>query len=118
MTMTITRAHLADALHRRIGISRNEAADMVDQVIDVISDAVVAGENIKISAFGTFNSRSKRARVGRNPKTGQSYPIAARRVLTFKASNRLKDKVNRQAKKASATDATAPASPSPTGANE
>lgn len=99
MSDTITRAHLAESIYRKVGLSRSESADLVEQVLDVISSALVDGDNVKVSSFGSFKIRNKRERIGRNPKTGEEYPISARRVLTFRASNRFKDKVNRGAKK-------------------
>lgn len=90
---TLTRLDLAEAVFREVGLSRNESADLVEAVIDHISDALVRGENVKISSFGTFNIRDKNARIGRNPKTGKEVPIHPRRVLSFRPSNLMKDKV-------------------------
>lgn len=94
---TITRADLAEAVYRKIGLSRAEAADMVEVVLKEISDAAARGENIKLSSFGTFMLRLKRERLGRNPKTGAEVPITPRRVMTFKASNILKRRINGEA---------------------
>jgi integration host factor subunit alpha len=91
---TVTRSELADALFRRIGLSRLESAQLVEMVIDEISDAVLRGENVKLSGFGTFIQRAKRERVGRNPKTGVEAKISPRRVLIFKASHILRDRIN------------------------
>ncbi len=91
---TTTRADLADAVHRRVGLSRAESANMVDVVLTGISDAIARGENVKISSFGTFVVRAKRERLGRNPKTGIEVPISPRKVMTFKASNILKRRIN------------------------
>lgn len=90
---TLTRMDLADAVHSQVGLSRNESADLVEAVLGHVSDALVVGEAVKISSFGTFSVREKAARVGRNPKTGQEVPIHPRRVLTFRPSHLMKDKV-------------------------
>ena len=90
---TLTRMDLADAVHSQVGLSRNESADLVESVLDHVSDALVGGETVKISSFGTFSIREKAARVGRNPKTGQEVPISPRRVLTFRPSHLMKDRV-------------------------
>ena len=90
---TLTRMDLAEAVFEEVGLSRNESADLVESVLQHISDALVRGENVKISSFGTFNIRDKSARVGRNPKTGEEVPINPRRVLSFRPSNTMKDKV-------------------------
>lgn len=90
---TLTRLDLAESVFREVGLSRNESADLVESVIQHISDALVRGENVKISSFGTFSIRDKTARVGRNPKTGQEVPIHPRRVLSFRPSHLMKDKV-------------------------
>jgi len=93
---TLTRADLAEAVYRVVGLSRAEAAEIVDAVLKEISEAAVRGENIKLSSFGTFHVRHKQERVGRNPKTGQETPISQRRVLTFKASNIMKARINNE----------------------
>ena len=90
---TLTRAAIADAIHRKLGISRAEALDMVESILNHVCDALADGENVKISGFGTFLLRDKGERVGRNPKTGVEVPITPRRVLTFRASQMLKDRV-------------------------
>ena len=90
---TLTRMDLNEAVFREVGLSRNESADLVESVLTHMSDAMVKGEQVKISSFGTFSLRDKSARVGRNPKTGDEAPIAARRVLTFRPSHLLKDRV-------------------------
>jgi len=90
---TLTRMDLNEAVFREVGLSRNESADLVESVLNHISDAMVKGEQVKISSFGTFSLRDKSARVGRNPKTGDEAPIAARRVLTFRPSHLLKERV-------------------------
>lgn len=90
---TLTRADLAEAVYRKVGLSRSESASLVEMILDEICDAVVRGEPVKLSSFATFQVRSKSERVGRNPKTGEEVPISPRRVLTFKASNVLKQKI-------------------------
>ena len=90
---TLTRMDLADAVHTQVGLSRNESAELVESVLQEVCDALVAGESVKISSFGTFSIRDKAARVGRNPKTGEEVPIHPRRVLTFRPSHLMKDKV-------------------------
>lgn len=92
---TLTRMDLSEALFREVGLSRNESADLVESVLDHVSDALVSGETVKISSFGTFSVRSKSERMGRNPKTGDEVPITSRRVLTFRPSHLMKDKVNK-----------------------
>lgn len=91
---TLTRADLAEAVYREVGLSRNESADLVESVLEEISDALVKGENVKISSFGSFVVREKGGRMGRNPKTGEEVPIEPRRVLTFRASHVMKDIIN------------------------
>lgn len=90
---TLTRMDLAEAVHNEVGLSRNESADLVESVLNHMSDALVSGESVKISSFGTFSSRNKAARVGRNPKTGQEVPITPRRVLSFRPSHLMKERV-------------------------
>lgn len=91
---TITRADLSEAVYRELGLSRNESAQMVESVLDHISDVLTKGEKVKISSFGTFSVREKAGRIGRNPKTGEEAPIHPRRVLVFRPSHVLKDKIN------------------------
>ncbi|PWG18212.1 integration host factor subunit alpha [Salibaculum griseiflavum] len=90
---TLTRMDLAEAVHEEVGLSRNESADLVESVLQHMSDALVRGENVKISSFGTFSIRDKAARMGRNPKTGEEVPISPRRVLSFRPSHLMKDRV-------------------------
>ncbi len=90
---TLTRMDLSEAVFREVGLSRNESAQLVERVLELMSDALVAGEQVKISSFGTFSVRSKTARMGRNPKTGEEVPISPRRVLTFRPSHLMKDRV-------------------------
>jgi integration host factor subunit alpha len=90
---TLTRADLSDVVHSEIGLSRADSASMVEKVLALMCEAMSNGENVKISGFGTFVLRDKGERVGRNPKTGIEVPIAPRRVLTFRASNMLRDRI-------------------------
>jgi integration host factor subunit alpha len=92
---TLTRADLAEAVYQAVGLSRTESADLVERVLDLISDALVDGENVKLSSFGSFHVRAKNERIGRNPKTGEEVPILPRKVLLFKPSNVLKSKINK-----------------------
>lgn len=91
---TVTRADLAEAVFRRLGLSRTESAAMVEMVLKEISDVVVSGETVKLSSFGSFTVREKGLRVGRNPKTGREVPIPPRRVTVFKPSNIMKQRIN------------------------
>ncbi len=90
---TIIRADLSEAVYQEVGLSRNESAELVESVLNEISDALVRGETIKLSSFGSFMVRQKGERVGRNPKTGEEAPILPRRVLVFRASHALKERV-------------------------
>ena len=92
-TGTLTRADLAEKVHTEIGLSRADSAAMVERVLHHMCEAMAEGENVKISGFGTFVLRDKGERVGRNPKTGVEVPIAPRRVLTFRASTMLRDRI-------------------------
>lgn len=93
-TGTVTRADLAEAVYREIGLSRSESSELVESVIDHIGDALLKGENVKLAGFGTFSLRDKKERMGRNPKTGKEVPITSRRVLVFKPSQILRDRVD------------------------
>ncbi|MGP1394385.1 MAG: integration host factor subunit alpha [Inquilinaceae bacterium] len=91
---TITRAQLSEAVYEEVGLSRNESAELVETVLEEISGALARGEAVKISSFGSFSVRQKGERIGRNPKTGEEVPILPRRVLVFRASHVLKDRIN------------------------
>ena len=91
----MTRADLSEAVYQEVGLSRNESADLVEMVLDEICDALVQGEPVKISSFGSFSVREKGQRMGRNPKTGEEVPILPRRVLVFRASHVLKNHINK-----------------------
>ena len=90
---TLTRMDLSEAVFREVGLSRNESAQLVESVLEHMSNALVDGQQVKISSFGTFSVRDKTARIGRNPKTGEEVPINPRRVLTFRPSHLMKDRV-------------------------
>lgn len=94
MGETITRAQLTEAVYQEVGLSRNESADLVESVLAEMSDALVRGEMVKLSSFGSFQVREKGQRMGRNPKTGEEVPILPRRVLVFRPSHVLKKSIN------------------------
>jgi integration host factor subunit alpha len=102
---TLTRADLAEAVYRKVGLSRTESAELVESVLDEICEAIVRGETVKLSSFATFHVRGKNERVGRNPKTGEEVPILPRRVMTFKASNVLKNRILRAHQSSKGKDA-------------
>mgnify|MGYP003412893169 CR=1 FL=1 len=91
---TLTRADLSEAVHRQIGLSRTESADLVKSVLDSVADTLVKGETVKLSSFATFMVRQKRGRIGRNPKTGEEVPITPRRVLVFRPSQVMRNLIN------------------------
>ncbi len=93
--MTMTRADLTEAVYQEVGLSRNESAQLVESVLEEISSTLAQGESVKVSSFGTFLVREKAERIGRNPKTGEEVMISPRRVLIFRASRVLKDRINR-----------------------
>jgi integration host factor subunit alpha len=90
---TLTRADLAETINRKMGFSRAESLALVEEILGKMGEALAAGENVKISGFGSFILRDKRERIGRNPKTGVEVPITPRRVLTFRASQKLKSRI-------------------------
>ncbi len=91
---TVTRANLSEAVYQEIGLSRNESAAFVESVLHEIADALIQGEVVKISSFGSFSVRQKGQRIGRNPKTGEEVPILPRKVLVFRPSHVLKNLIN------------------------
>jgi integration host factor subunit alpha len=93
-TNTLTRADLTEAVFQAVGLSRNESAQMVEDMLEEVCDALARGETVKLSSFGTFAVRQKSRRMGRNPKTGDEVPIAPRRVLVFRPSHVLKSMIN------------------------
>ncbi len=92
--MTMTKADLIEALHRRVGFSKKRSAEVVAMILELVKEALERGEKVKISGFGNFEVRKKAARRGRNPQTGETIMISERRVLTFKPSQVLKDRLN------------------------
>ena len=94
MEKTTTRSTLSEAVFKNVGLSRNESSALVDSVFNEILKSLIEGDDVKISSFGTFIVRNKKERIGRNPKTGEEVPITARSVVTFRASNVLKSRVN------------------------
>ena len=90
---TLTRADLAETINRKMGFSRSESLDLVEAILARMCQAMGDGENVKISGFGSFVLRDKKERIGRNPKTGVEVPITPRRVMTFRASQKLKERV-------------------------
>tara|TARA_Y100000768_G_C23677478_1_gene540667 strand:- start:234 stop:569 length:336 start_codon:yes stop_codon:yes gene_type:complete len=94
MDKTTTRSTLSEAVFKNVGLSRNESSALVDTVFNEILKSLIDGDDVKISSFGTFIVRNKKERIGRNPKTGEEVPITARSVVTFRASNVLKSRVN------------------------
>ena len=94
MSATLTRADLSEAVFHAVGLSRNESAQMVEDLIEEVCAALSRGETVKLSSFGTFTVRQKSQRMGRNPKTGHEVPIAPRRVLVFRPSHVLKASIN------------------------
>jgi integration host factor subunit alpha len=91
---TLTRADLAEAVVKKVGLPRNESQDLVELVLSEISGSLAQGDSVKLSSFGSFGIRQKGQRVGRNPKTGKEVPITPRRVLVFRPSNIMKDRIN------------------------
>ena len=93
---TLTRAHLAEAVYQEVGLSRSESAELVDAILSEITDSLMEDGTVKVSSFGTFSVRQKGQRIGRNPKTGEEVPILPRRVLVFRPSQVLKERINNQ----------------------
>lgn len=92
---TVTRSELAEAVYQEVGLSRNESADLVEEVLSEMSTALARGDTVKISSFGSFSVRQKGQRIGRNPKTGEEVPILPRKVLVFRPSHVLKNRINK-----------------------
>ena len=95
-TPALTKAQLADLLFEQIGLNKRESKDMIDSFFDLIMDSLVQGNDVRLSGFGNFQIRTKPARPGRNPRTGESVPIDSRRVVTFHASHKLKEQIQAQ----------------------
>ncbi len=94
MSSTITRSDLTNSIYREIGLSQTQSSELVDEVFEIIMNGVKEEDVVKISGFGTFKKRKKNARYGRNPKTKEEHLIAERYVVTFTASNVLKEQIN------------------------
>ena len=105
---TVTRAQLSESVYQEVGLSRNESADLVESVLKEIGASLTKGETVKISSFGSFYVREKGQRIGRNPKTGDEVPILPRRVLVFRPSHVLKDRINGELSAPSAVPEIAP----------
>ena len=93
---TITRAQLAEAVYQEVGLSRNESADLLESVLNFMTESLIDNKAVKISSFGSFSVRQKGQRIGRNPKTGEEVPILPRKVLVFRPSQVLKSRINRR----------------------
>ena len=106
---TVTRADLSEAVYQEVGLSRNDSAALVETILNEMVESLTRGETVKISSFGSFSVRQKGQRIGRNPKTGEEVPILPRKVLVFRASHVLKNKINRALSKAAAKPAATPA---------
>ncbi|BCB96492.1 integration host factor subunit alpha [Dissulfurispira thermophila] len=91
----MTKADIVNLVFEKVGLPKNEVQGMVETVFDTIKQTLIAGESIKISGFGTFNVRKKNSRIGRNPKTKQEVEITPRRVVTFKASDQIKELIEK-----------------------
>ena len=96
MGRTVTRAQLGESVYQEVGLSRNESADLLESVLNLVAEALARDETVKISSFGSFSVRKKGQRIGRNPKTGQEVPILPRKVLVFRPSQVLKNRINEQ----------------------
>jgi len=92
---TLTRADLCEAVHEEVGLTRQDCAGLVERTLDLIADALQGGKTVKLSGFGVFQVRAKRARMGRNPKTGEPAAIQPRRVIGFRASQVMKARVDK-----------------------
>lgn len=90
---TLTRANLAESLHKQVGLSKADSSKLVESILEHMCDALAKGQNVKISGFGSFLLRDKGERIGRNPKTGVEVPIAPRRVLTFRPSQTMRTRI-------------------------
>ena len=92
---TVTRADLAEAVHEEVGLTRQDCAELVERTLELTAQALERGEQVKLSGFGVFQVREKRARMGRNPKTGEPAAIEPRRVIGFRASQVMKARIAR-----------------------
>ena len=103
-TPALTKAQLAELLFEQIGLNKRESKDMIDAFFDLIATSLVDGSDVKVTGFGNFQIRTKAPRPGRNPRTGESIPIEARRVVTFHASQKLKEQIQAQSSQKNAGD--------------
>ena len=94
--MTVTKMDLANTLFEELGLNKREAKEFVELFFEEIRSALESGQNVKFSGFGSFSIRDKPQRPGRNPKTGEAVPVTARRVVTYKASQKVKEQVSKQ----------------------
>ena len=94
--MALTKADIAEHLNQGLEFNKSEAKDLVDNFFEVIRDALACGESVKLSGFGNFIIRDKNERPGRNPRTGEIIPVSARRVVTFKAGQKLKTRIEKK----------------------
>lgn len=113
---TVTRADLSEAVYQEVGLSRNDSATLVETILNEMVESLTKSETVKISSFGSFSVRQKGQRIGRNPKTGEEVPILPRKVLVFRASHVLKNKINRALSKAAAKAGAPSPAPAPAGA--
>ena len=91
--MTVTKAALANTLFEQLGLNKREAKEFVELFFEKIRESLESGESVKLSGFGGFSVRDKKSRPGRNPKTGEEVPVTPRRVVTYKASQKVKDRI-------------------------
>ena len=96
---TVTKVNITEAIYEEIGLSRKDSGDVLDMIIEEIRSELISGNDVKISSFGTFALREKKARMGRNPKTGEEAEITPRTVISFKPSQILRQAVNKKGKK-------------------
>ena len=101
---TITRSQLSEAVYQEVGLSRNESADLFESILDKISKTLANGESVKLSSFGSFSVRSKSERIGRNPKTGEEVPILPRKVIVFRPSQVLRNRIGVLSSDSSSSD--------------
>ena len=92
----MTKAEIVERIYEKLGLTKKECYNLVESVFDTIKEALCNGENLKISSFGSFNVKEKKARKGRNPQTGETIIISERRVITFRPSKILKDEINKK----------------------
>lgn len=96
--MALTKADMVERLYEELGLNKREAKDLVEMFFEEIRNALAQGEDVKLSGFGNFHLRDKNERPGRNPKTGEMIPVSARRVVTFRAGQKLKSLVEEHAR--------------------